>query len=599
MTQATRESTPDHRRIVPQFLQRNGRTGEATAMEEHSSTPEGNIAEDALPDPRLAKSVSDPPRGDWNRQPPTEKQARYIESLGGDASSVATEREASDRIDSLLRTRSAVWPLAPDLLRQRGEEAGIESAGEWRSAHHSLLARLRLDLQEYVDLSLNNLRTKLSDPFGPAGSRQSQGPGELVRKAEEDLKQLELYRKYRQTLVSAVVSDTEGDIPSPDSEWNDPMTKLPTDSHATGGSRIHWTQWLWLIFVLVGCVTIEALANISLLMDALPGGALAAYFLAVLVSVVNVGGFGIGSGVLLSWIHSRIGATNRRLYLATCGTWMVLVILFNLVAGRHREAYARVVERIREVPTATVPSPREFLADVSLNPLTWEFQALLFTLLGIFLCVLGFVKGFTFIQWKVRDPAGNGNQSVEVPEPEQPQESHKADPRGDPRIFATFTSLPERYCGTLTDELRSDVANWYRSLDQERRNIITLLKTLDEDQNRQACIDHVEHAFIVFHNNNYPDKIDLQSVQSNRLEKHPNPLVVTASDPQVLDEAGELVAEWGRSGQSAFEERISAAHKEIAKLWDGYKALVLGKPEKLTGGPVAVSWTRQGKSDAQ
>ena len=100
-----------------------------------------------------------------------------------------------------------------------------------------------------------------------------------------------------------------------------------------------------------------------------------------------------------------------------------------------------------------------------------------------------------------------------------------------------------------------------------------------------------EHSFIVFHNNNYPDKIDLNIVRENRREKHPEPLVVTASDPQVLDAAGQLVTEWGRSGQAAFDERISTAHKEIADLWDDYKALVLGKPEKLTGGSGAVSWT--------
>ncbi len=590
IAKATKESAADGQRFRIPFLQRNGGVRETTATEERHRPPEHDVQEDSLPDTRLATAVSNPPQGDWDRQQPTEAQARYIDQLGGDPSSVATKREASDRIDSLFRTKSAVWPLHPDLLRRRAEEAGIQSGGEWRSAHHSLLARLRLDLQQYVDLSLNNLRTKLSDPFGPAGSRQSQGPGELVRKAREDLKRLELYRKYRKPLVSQVVSETDSDILSPDSDSGELFTKLPADRDMIDNSRTHWTQWLWLFFVFAACVVVEALANISLLMDALPGGALAAYFLAVLVSIVNVGGFGIGVGMLLSWLNSRIGQTNRQLFLAACSLWIVSATAFNLVAGRHREAYARVVERIREAPTDTIPPAREFLADVSINPLTWEFQALLFTLLGIFLCVVGFVKGFTFIQRPTTSTTEDSNH-VDDFSLGDPPDAVKTDPHIDPNIFARFTSLPERYCGTLTDDLRSDVANWYRSLDHERRNIITLLKALEEEQNRQACIDHIEHSFIVFHNNNYPDKIDLNIVRENRCEKHPDPLVVTASDPQVLDEAGQLVTEWGRSGQAAFDERISTAHKEIADLWDDYKALVLGKPEKLTGGSGAVSWT--------
>ncbi len=549
-------------------------TSEAVEDRVHEDGMYGNTQSEnrpALPDSRS-------PEGDWDHHAPTEKQLRYIDVLGGDPSSMETKREASDRIDTLLRTRGR-WPLDPDLLQKRGARASAESDGEWRSAHHSLLASLRLDLQNYVDLSLSNLRTKLSDPLGPGGSSQSWGPKELVHGAEYELKQLELCRKCGQPpdSLSLYGIDNAGSEPAPTQTYS-----------GDDDSKTHGTSWLGLIAIFAGCVTLEAVANIALLMDALPGGALSAFLLAVLISAINVGGFGIMMGLLLFTLRRHFGSTRSSLFQVVWGVWMLSALAFNLVAGRHREAYARVLHEIERDPTAPVPAPRDLLPDIPFNPLAWELEALLFALLGMFLCALGFAKGFTFWRGKAGNQDEDNRGQGKSAEADTVNEATSPISR---QLFNTFLSLPQHYQRKLTD-LRGEVANWYRALDQERRNVTTLLERLKVEENRRACIDNVEHAFIVAHNKNYPGKIDLQCVEAHRLKKYTEPLAVTASDPQVLDEAGALVSEWRESGKAEFDKRIAAAHEEITVIWNNYKPLCLGKPERIVAnGKVALPAT--------
>lgn len=570
MVQADKGAMSNGRRFIRRLFRKN-RAPEEVMLE----AVEDRVHEDGMY--RNTQSVHRPtlpdsgsPEGDWDHHAPTEKQLGYIKVLGADPSSIRTKREASDRIDSLLRTRGR-WPLDPDLLQQRGARASAESDGEWRSAHHSLLASLRLDLQNYVDLSLNNLRTKLSDPLGPGGSSQSWGPKELVQRAEQELKQLELCRKCGQPPDSLSLSGGQG-IGNAEPE-DAPTQTFPVDDD----SKIHGTGWLGLLAVFAGCVTIEAAANIGLLMSALPGGALAAFLLAVLISVINVGGFGISLGLLLFTLRRHFGSTRSSLYQAVWGAWMLSALAFNLVAGRHREAYARVLQEIEKDPTAPVPAPRDLLPEIPFNPLAWELEALLFALLGMFLCALGFAKGFTFWRGKAGNHGDDNRGQGKSAEADTVTEATLPITR---QLFNAFLSLPKRYQRGLTD-LRGEVANWYRQLDQERRNVTTLLERLKVEENRRACIDNVEHAFIVAHNKNYPSKIDLQCVEAHRLKKYTEPLAVTASDPQVLDEAGALVSEWRESGKAEFDKRIAAAHEEITVIWNNYKPLCLDKPERI------------------
>ena len=555
------------RRFIRRLFRKNRAPDEVMLEAVDDGVHEDGMYENLQLENRPTLPDSGSPKGDWDNQSPTEKQLRYIKVLGGDPLHMGTKREASDRINSLLRMRGR-WPLDPDLLQQRGARASAESDGAWRSAHHSLLASLRLDLQNYVDLSLSNLRNKLSDPLGPAGSSQSWGPKELVHRAEQELKQLELCRKCGQPLDSLSLKGIGNAEPD-----DAPKQTYSGDDD----SKIHGTDWLGLIAVFAGCVTLEAAANIGLLMAALPGGALSAFLLAVLISMINVGGFGISLGLLLFALRRHFGSRRSRLYQAVWGAWMLSVLAFNLVAGRHREAYARVLHEIEEDPTAPVPAPRDMLPDIPFNPLAWELEALLFALLGIFLCTLGFAKGFTFRRGKAELQGDDNRRQGKSGEADAVTE---ATPPITRQLFNAFLSLPQRYQGSLTD-LRGEIANWYRALDQERRNVTTLLERLKVKENRLACIDNVEHGFIVAHNKNYPDKIDLQCVEAHRLEKYSEPLAVTASDPQVLDEAGALVSEWKESGKAGFDKEIAAAYEEITVIWNNYKPLCLDEPERI------------------
>ncbi|MYE40679.1 MAG: hypothetical protein F4X27_10715, partial [Chloroflexi bacterium] len=189
------------------------------------------------------------------------------------------------------------------------------------------------------------------------------------------MKQLELCRKCGQPLDSLSLKGIGNAEPD----------EAPTQTYSgDDDSKTHGTSWLGLIAIFAGCVTLEAVANIGLLMDALPGGALSAFLLAVLISAINVGGFGIMMGLLLFTLRRHFGSTRSSLFQVVWGVWMLSALAFNLVAGRHREAYARVLHEIERDPTAPVPAPRDLLPDIPFNPIAWALEALHFARLGMF-----------------------------------------------------------------------------------------------------------------------------------------------------------------------------------------------------------------------
>ena len=512
--------------------------------------------------------------------PPTDRQLRYIEVLGGDPSDAGSNREASDRINQLLLLRRVHWPLDPEILAERGAKAGAVASGGWQSAHQRLLAGLRLDLQEYVNLSLGNLQAKLSDPLGRGGSSQSQGPDELVRMAEGELQRLELYQKWGQPL-DALPSPGGGHAFSEQNQQHETETISAAAHLQHEESKADWMPWLWLIAVFAVCVTVEAGLNIGLLMGGLEGGGLEAFLLAVLTSMINVGGLGIAAGYFLYTLRRRVVAATPWLYQTAWGIWGAFALGFNLLAGRHRQSYARVTQAKEADPNSNLTAG-EVLPEISFNPFTWELPALLFALLGIILCAVACAKGLAF----ARDRAGDSGTDAL---PRQDDSHHEKNvfspvdigggaevvaPR-DVQLFGAFASLPQRYRDKLTKELRERVADWYRALDEERRNVKTLLDALNEQENAQACIDIVEQAFIAGHNGASPQKIDIQKVVAHRQDKYPN-LLPSVTDSGVLDEAVDLVDEWGQSGQSEFDKRIAEAQDKITQMWKDYQPLVLG-----------------------
>ena len=511
------------------------------------------------------------PKGDWEHQKPTDKQRDQITVLGGDPSSVRTRRAAADLIDGLVE-RQRRSPLNPYSLEKRGERLGGAAGGDWKSAHYSLLAGLRLDLQRWIDSNLDSLRAKLSDSTGPRFSTQAYGPEDFVRDARLQLERLRVWRQHGEsgTLppealddVSPIDEPTSINRRSSVKEKESQLQRSPSVGDQPSTTRA-------LLNTMVALVVFEALANIVLLMRALPGGALAAFVLALLVSLINVGGIGISVGLLVSWLGRKGMRRMQRLGFAA---WPVLALGFNLVAGRHREAYARVVAAIDQDSTvaASPPLPSSFLPEISYNPLTWEFEALLFALLGTFLCGWGFAKGFGFRHGSWSDEPGklsNGGGGEKRPGPRS----------GDPRrrtALSAYQSVLRRYRQRIT-ALRDAVASWYRTLDQDRRDVSDTVSMLEEQQNRQACIDCMEHAFITAYNNSHAEKISLQAVEAHRMERYPEPLLVGPSDRSVLEEATGLISKWHESGRSQFEGHITETQEQLTALWAKYEPLILG-----------------------
>ena len=338
-------------------------------------------------------------------------------------------------------------------------------------------------------------------------------------------------------------------------------------------------------------IAIEAVLNIGLLMGGLEGGGLEAFLQAVLISLINVGGLGIAAGYFLFTLRRRFAAVTPSLYQAAWGGWMALVLGFNFVAGRYRQLSAAKTEAVEADSTLLNAASEISISSISFNPFAWGVEALLVTLLGIVLCALGCAKGFTFARKMA------GDSGIDAPQRRDHQYREKnvfsaVDGGGGTKasrplhrqLFDAFVSLPQSYQGKLTQALREQVADWYRTLDQERRNVTTLVDTLKQKENTQASIDIVEQAFIAAYNGSSPEKVDLQRVEAHRQDKHSDLLLsVKVVEPEALNEAAKLVDEWGKSGQAEFDKRIAAAHDKISRLWKNYQPLVLGDPTQELG----------------
>jgi len=269
-------------------------------------------------------------------------------------------------------------------------------------------------------------------------------------------------------------------------------------------------------------------------------------------------------GLVLSWIRRTIGSASR-LFSGACAVWALVAVSFNfLIAGRHREAYSRVVAAIQENPTEPPPLLPEILPNVSFNFLGWDFLAFLFATLGLGLCCIGLWKGFTAFPDPTRhDTEAPANDEADIDNPDE-------------ELFARYESLPHRYQQKV-EALRAQVADWYIRLDEERRNVQGTVENLKEDQHRQACINFVEYSFASSYNGCHPAKISLERVEEHRLDKNPEPLTVKPSDLGVLEEAAAVVADWTDKGRSEFDDKVLEARTQISASWKNYQPMVLGK----------------------
>lgn len=434
-------------------------------------------------------------------------------------------------------TSTDPWPTDPKSLGIDPAQAAVDAHGDWKPAHHKLLTSLRLAYQDLVNRTLGTVAREIGQPLNGWDFKRSKGPRQVTHDAEGELKDLQ-----RRSLQHR---DARTTLP------------LPSDTDPPTGY-----DWLKLIAILAACIVLESVANVSLLSRALSTGLVGAFITAVLVSTINVGALGAGGGLTLSAL--RRNSESRVLFPSGCGLLVVAATALNLVVGRHREAFARLIEeREQQVLQATevnLASVRELAADISFYPVTWELESLLFLVLGLALCAVGFYKGFTFVKAGVRRKEAEASLDSEWKE-----------------IRERYTTLSERYRRKLTQDLRAEVAGWIEELDRKRRRARNVLEDVKESWEKGSYLDFVESDFIVAHNKHNADKIDREMVDLHRESVDADwSFPATPADWHILDEADEIVAAWRDSGQETFFEGVHQECEEVADLWKRYESVILG-----------------------
>ncbi len=431
----------------------------------------------------------------------------------------------------------AFWPTDPRSLGLDAAEIAIHADGDWKPAHHKLLSSLRLAYQDLVNRTLGTVAREIGQPLNGWHFQRSKGPQQVTIDAEEELKALKRRRSQHQQA----------------------RTELPL---ASDFDRPTAYQWLKLIALLATCIVLEAVANVSLLTRALSTGLVGAFITAVLVSAINVGALGAGGGLTLSTVrrHSK----SRVAFLSGCGVLLVVATGLNLIVGRHREAFARLIEeRERQTLQAgeiDLASVRELAAGISFNPATWELESLLFLVLGLALCAVGFYKGFTFVRTRIkRDEA--------IKRLDQKWKDLKG----------RYTTLSERYRTQLTKGVRADVAGWIEGLDRRRRQARNVLEDVRESWKQGVYLDLVEAEFTVAHNKHNADKIDREMLNAHRESVNIDwSFPATPADWHILDEADTIVTAWRDSGREEFFDSVEQECANVADLWKRYESVVLG-----------------------
>ena len=432
---------------------------------------------------------------------------------------------------------TASWPTDPQSLGLDAAEIAIHADGDWKPAHHKLLTSLRLAYQDLVNRTLGTVAREIGQPLNGWDFKRSKGPQQVTIDAEEELKALKRRRSQHRKARTEVPLASDFDAPTA-------------------------YQWLKLIALLVVCIVIEALANVTLLTRALSTGLVGAFITAVLVSAINVGAFGAGGGLTLSAVrrHSK----SRVPFLSGCGLLLVSATGLNLIVGRHREAFARLIEeRERQTLQSTdidLSSVRELAAGISFNPATWELESLLFLVLGLALCAVGFYKGFTFVRTGLKR-----------------EEAKRRLDRESNNIKEAYTTLSERYRTQLTKGVRADVAGWIEGLDRKRRQARNVLEDVRESWGQGVYLDLVEADFIVAHNKHNADKVDREMLNVHRESVNIDwSFPATPADWHILDEADRIVAAWRDSGQEEFFDSVARECTSVADLWERYETVVLG-----------------------
>ena len=439
--------------------------------------------------------------------------------------------------------RTSRWLDDPQWQPTWPDDFAKQAGTTWKAAHHKLIAQLRSECAAYVNHVLHRLRNELGQPHNGWSFDRIKGPSSLADRAETKLKELHgSARANREAFEQLQRADT-----------------LP-DEPAVEPSSQDW----WKLSAITGVmVAVESVANSFLLASALTTGLLGAFITAIVVSVLNVGAMGVGVGLLLAAVRRRFPATA--LFAACLVAWGGVAVFFNLLVGRHREAFALLIEaREEQIPggvETSMSTATDMLSAIPYSPATWQFESLLFFLLGIALCAFGLYKGYTFK--KVADPAAARRQRFEALE--QRREA----------IWREYSELAKDYRHRLTHDLRKRVAGWIEGLATELSHATDRIEDIRLKWAGGSFLADVEARFVTAYNNAHATKIDGKKLEQHRDEaKIDLAFPAAASDMEVLESIREVIHEWKTAQMHAFFDDIETHARRIEQHWTNYDPMI-------------------------
>ena len=462
------------------------------------------------------------------------------------------------------RTAKDIFDLSKE-TDKLAEYYGKESR-DWQAAHIALIADVRREYQHFVNTTFKHLGFQLSELENGWDFKKKRELGPIVRQAESELRHLqqqstEFSEKWRG--FGKKLQSLKSHFPHASNE----LVRSQRDK--TRGSG----DWVLLFGILLICIVLEATVNMSLLASALTTGLIGAFVIAVLVSFLNVGVVGGGGGLFFNHALSQPkkkelpSIVRPVLWVA----WVLVALLLNIFFGRHRENFARIIEQNEaaaeeayEGVAGAFASATENVTNISWNVLDWQFESVLFLLLGMGLSIFAFYKTFTFAQPAERDFRTLG------------EELDKLD-LAKTKIEDQFHSLPERF-HKMTGQLRTKVSGYVQELTREYGKAKVAFEDLQDDWEKNHIIDAIEAKFVMFHNSHHPDKIDLEELKKHRQDRNiDTSFPATNADHQHLEDARKFLEDWSARGKDVFFRAIGDARQQIDSRREDYRQPILGQ----------------------
>lgn len=466
--------------------------------------------------------------------------------MGDDRANVVPDSDSEFASDKTIDSLEHRWIDDPSWQPTWPAHYARTAKGGWEAAHDRLMAELRRECQHYINRVLHKLRSELGEPHNGWDFNRSKGPGQVVLDAETELKLLQDRAQHHRAALRGL-ADPSDETPI-----------LPHDLRKPSAQN-----WWSLAAILAGCIAVEAVVNSYLLASALTTGLVGAFITAIVVAFLNVGALGAGAGLLLSALRRR--AVHKSLLYGSFAGWAALALLLNLLVGRHREAFARIIDAREQQVSGAIETDMaavtETAATIPYAPSAWQFESLLFFCLGLALCAVGFYKGYTFI--KSRDP----NRAKRALDQEQA------------RILDEYRSLPARFRQRLTNDLRSAVAGWVQELSVELKHTEDRLEDFKHNWSRDVHLADVEALFVRSYNDTHANKIERKMLQRRREDEQVDlKFPISRADEHVLHETNEIVEKWSGGDKQVFFEEIDRCSRKIEALWTDYKPLIIKLP---------------------